>query len=228
MLEPRAFALHYHRIISNRNCKSERNRWCIITDGMVFGMAQTINQELHLKKWCIGAKCKRTLGCRALGVNDPRISNNILPSVDKMQCSTHKYGWDEKWIGQNRGDTSGTEKDLCSWKSVMVVHVGPTVLRLHYDVCARKSLCQGCFCSPSHKNELFIYVPCPKNTAPIDWGNWSWLGCWCSWSSVYLMEHHILADVDTNAWWSICSEQKCLQGGQVIYFYYKCKQSNVC
>jgi len=69
MPEPRAFALHYHGIISNRNCKPERNRWCIITDGMVFGMAQTINQELHLKKWCIGAKCRCTLGWRALAIN---------------------------------------------------------------------------------------------------------------------------------------------------------------
>lgn len=74
MPEPRAFALHYHRIISNRNCKAERNRWCIITDGTLFGMARAINQELHLKKWCIGAKCRRTLGCGALAVNDPRIS----------------------------------------------------------------------------------------------------------------------------------------------------------
>lgn len=156
-------------------------------------------------------KMQHTLGCRALAVNDPRISNNILPaSVDKMQCSTHKYGWDEKWIGQNRGDTSGTVKRISGvWKSVMVVLVRATVLRLHYDVCAHKSHCQGCFCGPSNKNELFIYVPCPENTAPIDWGNWSWLGSWCSESSVYLVGLHILVDVDTNAWWSICSEQKC-------------------
>lgn len=213
MPEPRAFALHYHIIISNRNCKPERNRWCIITDRMVFGMAQAINQELHLKKWCIGAKCRRTLGCRVLAINDPRISNNILPSVDKMQCSTHKYGWDEKWIGQNRGDTSGTENDLLRWRSVMVILVGAAVLRLHYDVWVHKTLCQGCFCGPSNiRMRCFSTSLSVSYTAPVTWGNWSCLGSWCSGSSVYLMECHLVY-VDTNAWWSICSEQKC---GQVI------------
>lgn len=76
--------------------------------------------------------------------------DNILPSVDKMQCNTHKYGWNEKWIGQKRGDTSATEKDLSSWESVMVVLVGASVLGLHYDVCAHKSLCHDCFCGSSN------------------------------------------------------------------------------
>lgn len=39
---------------------------------------------------------------------------------------------------------------LLSWKSVTVVLVGASVLRLHYDVCAHKSLCQDCFCGPSN------------------------------------------------------------------------------
>jgi len=102
MPEPRAFALHYHGIISNRNCKPERNRWCIITDGMVFGMAQTINQELHLKKWCIGAKCRCTLGWRTLAMNDSCNSNNILPSVDTeaVQHAQIWLRWEMNWTKQ--------------------------------------------------------------------------------------------------------------------------------
>lgn len=39
---------------------------------------------------------------------------------------------------------------LLSWKSVMAVLVGASVLRPHYDVCAHKSLCQDCFCGKSN------------------------------------------------------------------------------
>ncbi len=38
---------------------------------------------------------------------------------------------------------------------------------------------------------------------PIDWGNWSRPGSWCTASSVYLMECHICVEVDINAWWSM-------------------------
>lgn len=102
--------------------------------------------------------------------------HNILASVDKMQCSTHKYGWSEKWTGQKRGDTS-----------VLVVLVGVSVLRLHYDVCTHKSLCQDHLT----RGWVVYLCLCAQNTGSIDWGNWSRTGSWCTGSLVYLMERHI-------------------------------------
>lgn len=153
-------------------------------------------------------------GCRALAINDPRISNNILPWVDKMRCSTHKYGWDEKWIGQNRGDTSGTEKDLLSWRSVMVILVGAAVLRLHYDVCVHKSLCQGCFCSPSNiKLRCFSIYPCLCPTlllliegTDLGWGANVQVPLCTLWNVILF----ILTPMPGEC---ICSKQKC---GQVL------------
>lgn len=58
-------------------------RWDGVWNGAGHQSRAPFEEMMH---W---GKMQCTLGCRALAVNDPRISNNILPSVDKMQCAAH-------------------------------------------------------------------------------------------------------------------------------------------